>query len=106
MKPTDEELLHSFYDAGDSAALERLADRHDPLLARIAYQILRARIGSQAQLGEWDIDERLADVWAYVLGTRMTGLGRWPHQRLTALTWLIHLLCLEMDQHLGFRLPF
>jgi hypothetical protein len=77
------------------------------LLARVAYLILQARTGSAVQaLGEWDIDERLANVWAHVLMTRQGGVGRWPHQRLSVLTWLIHLLCLEMDRHLGLRPPF
>jgi hypothetical protein len=34
------------------------------------------------------------------------GLARWPNQRLSALTWLIHILCLEMDRHMGVRPPF
>ena len=109
MNPTDEELLHTFYNAAgtDTTALQQLAERLDRFLARIAYQILVARTGSEVQsLGEWDIDDRLQGTWTHVLGTRMTGLARWPHQRLTALTWLIHLLCLEMDRHLGFRGPF
>jgi hypothetical protein len=107
MDPTDEELLHAFYAAGDTSTLERLAERLDPFLARIAYQILQARTGSALQaLGEWDIDDRLGDLWTHVLATRVAGLARWPHQRLTALTWLIHLLCIEMDRHLGFRAPF
>jgi len=106
MKPTDEELLHGFC-AGDTAALDRLAERHDPLLDEFAYLILRTRTGSAVQaLGEWDTDERLASVWAHVVMTRQAVMGSWPHQRLSALTWLIHLLCLEMDQHLGFRGPF
>lgn len=106
MDPTDERLLHDFY-ACDAAALERLAARHDPLLARVAHLILVARTGSQVQaLGEWDIDDRLSNVWAHVLMTKMTGLAVWPHQRLTALAWLLHLLALEMDRHLGFRPPF
>jgi hypothetical protein len=106
IEPADEEMLHAFYGC-DTAALERLAERQNPLLARIAYMILRARTGSAAQaLGEWDIDERLVSLWAHVLATKMTGLAPWPHQRLSALTWLIHLLCLEMDRHLGLRGPF
>jgi hypothetical protein len=106
MDPTDEKLLHDFY-AGDTPALEQLARRLDPILARIVYQIIRARTGSSKQaMGEWDIDERLAGMWAHVLGTHTTGLAPWPHQRLSALTWLIHLLCLELDRHLGFRGPF
>jgi hypothetical protein len=106
MNPTDEELLHAFYDC-DASALERLAKRLDPLLARIANLILQTRTGSAAQaLGEWDIEERLLSLWTHVLSTKMTGMATWPQQRLSALTWLIHLLCLEMDRHLGFRGPF
>ena len=106
MSPTDEELLHAFY-AGDSDALERMADRHDPVLWGLAYLILKARTGSAVQArGEWDISERLSQVWAHVLMTQQTSFGTWPHQRLSALTWLIHLLSLEMDRHLGLRGPF
>jgi hypothetical protein len=106
MNPTDERLLHDFY-ACDTSALERLAERLDPLLARIAQQFVCARTGSAVQAREeWYIDERLASLWAHVLGTKLTGLGRWPHQRLTVLTWLIHLLCIELDRHLGFSGPF
>jgi hypothetical protein len=73
----------------------------------LAQLILLVRTGSGSlSLNEWDIDERLTEVWSYVGGTQVTGLARWPHQRLTALTWLIHLLCLEMDRHLGFSGPF
>jgi hypothetical protein len=106
MTPTDEELLHAFY-AGDNAALERLADRHRWLLGRVTFLILRARTGSEVQaLHEWDSDERLNNVWTHVLMTRQVGMGAWPSTRLTALTWLIHLMCLEMDRHLGFHGPF
>jgi len=106
MNPTDEELLHAFY-AGDTAALDQLAERHDQLLWQIANLILVTRTGSAVQaLGEWDIDERLANVWAHVAMTRLAAFGPWPHQRLSALTWLIHILCLEMDRHLGLRGPF
>jgi hypothetical protein len=106
MSPSDEELLHAFY-AGDNAAIERLVERHDPLLRRIAYLILEARTGSQLQArGEWDVRERLERMWTQVLMTREAALASWPHQRLSALTWLIYLLCLEMDRHLGFRPPF
>ena len=45
MSPTDEELLHGFY-ACETAALQRLAERLDPFLARVAGLILRARTGS------------------------------------------------------------
>jgi hypothetical protein len=106
MNGTDEQLMHAFY-AGDTTALDELATRYDPLLARVAHQILLARTGSEVQArGEWDIDDRLSNIWAHVLSTRMTGLARWPHQRLTVLAWLLHLLTLEMDRHLGFRPPF
>jgi len=84
-----------------------LAERHEPLLWQIANLILVTRTGSEIQaLGEWDIDERLENVWTHVFMTRQAALGSWPHQRLSALTWLIHLMCLEMDRHLGFRGPF
>jgi hypothetical protein len=108
MNPTDEELLHAFYNAtgSDTTALEQLAERLDSFLAHIAYQVLAARTGPVQARGEWDIDDRLQDVWTQVLGTRVTGLARWPHARLTALTWLVHLPCLELDRHLGFRGPF
>ncbi len=106
MKPTDEELLHAFY-AGDSAAIARLAERHDSVLSRVAYLILEARTGSEVQaLSEWDAGERLDGVWTHVLLTQQGSLGSWPHQRLSVLTWIIHLLCLEMDRHLGFRAPY
>jgi hypothetical protein len=106
MNPTDEELLHAFY-TGDIAALVTLTERHTPLLARIASQILETRTGSVIQaLWEWDIGERVTNVWSHVLMTRHVVIGVWPHQRLSALTWIIHLLCLEMDRHLGLRGPF
>jgi hypothetical protein len=106
MNPTDEDLLHTFY-AGDSGALEQLIGRYSRLLRRLAYLILRKRTGSKVQaLREWDIDQRTANVWTHILLTREAALGGWPHQRLSALTWFIHLLCLEMDRHLGFRAPF
>ncbi len=106
MHPTDEELLHAFY-AGDVAALETLTERYTPLLGRIASQILETRTGSVIQaLREWDIDERVTNVWLHVLMTRHVVIGVWPHQRLSALTWIIHLLCLEMDRHLDLRGPF
>jgi hypothetical protein len=103
---TDEALMHAFY-TDDTSALDELATRYDPVLARVAYLILLHRTSSEAQaLGEWDIDDRLNNVWAHVLNTRQTGLARWPHQRLTVLAWILHLLNLEMDRHLGFRPPF
>lgn len=106
MVPTDEDLLHRFY-AGDTGALERIADRHTPLLARLAHMILVVRTGSEVQsLGEWDIAERVEGVWVQLLLTRQAGTARWPHQWMSALTWLIHLLALEMDRHLGRRGPF
>src|SRR4051812_17158054 len=100
MNPTDEELLHTFY-AGDTAAIEQLMKRLDTILWQIAYQILLTRTGSGVQvLDEWDIDERVTNVWAHVMATRQVAIGSWPHQRLSALTWLIYILCLEMDRHL------
>jgi hypothetical protein len=48
MNPTDEELLHAFY-AGETTALKRLAERHDLVLWRIAYEILQTRTGSAVQ---------------------------------------------------------
>src|SRR4051794_25146044 len=106
MSPSDEELLHAFY-AGDDHAIERLVERHDPVLKQVAYLILQARTGSRMQARrEWDIDDRLTQVWTHVAMTRQAGLGAWPHQRLSALTWLIYLLCLEMDRHLRFHGPF
>jgi len=106
MNPTDEELLHAI-NAGDVGALDRLAERYDPVLGPIGSLILQVRTGSLVQaLREWDIAERVESVWAHVLLTRQAALGSWPHQRLSALTWFIHLLCLEMDRHLGIHGPF
>jgi len=106
MASSDERLLHDFY-ACNTAALEQLASRLDPILARIAILILGARGEAARQaLGEWVIDERLNDVWTHVYLTKGSGAGRWPHQRLSALTWLIYLLCLEMDRNMGLRPPF
>jgi hypothetical protein len=106
MNPTDEELLHAFY-AGDNEAVKSLAVRHDPLLWEVAFLILRARTGSVARaLGEWDVNERVNGAWTHVLMTRLASIGSWPHQRLSALTWLIHILCLEMDRHVDLRGPF
>ncbi len=106
MSPTDEELLHAFYSCDDTA-LQQLAARLDPFLARVAHLILQARTGSAVQaLREWDIGERLTSVWAHVVSTKIAAFGNWPDQRLSAMTWLIHLLCLEMDRHLGLQGPF
>ena len=106
MSSTDEELLHGFY-AGDNNALLRLAEQLDPMLLRISYSILQARTGSGLQaMTEWNPDERLTSEWVHVRSTRQVNIGRWPNQRLTVLTWLIHLLCQEMDRHLGFREPY
>ena len=106
MSPSDEQLLHDFY-SGDNAALEKLTARLDPVLARIAHQVLLARAGpGPLALGEWDIDERLNNLWAHVYLTRQTNFGRWPHQQLSALRWLIFLLCAEIDRNMGLRGPF
>lgn len=102
----DEQLLHQFY-AGDTNALDELSRRNETTLARIGYQLLLARTGSAVQVTEeWDLSERLDAVWELVLMSREVNMGRWPHQRLTVLTWLIHLLCQETDRHLGFRPPY
>ncbi len=59
MNPTEEELLHAFYGC-DSAALDRLAERIDPLLSAVALEVLKVRAGSAMQaLDEWDVDVRL-----------------------------------------------
>jgi hypothetical protein len=106
MSPSDEQLLHTFY-AGDNTALEQLAARHDPMLARVAHLILLARAAAAPlALGEWDIDERLNNLWANVYLTRRTNVGRWPHQQLSALRWFISLLCEEIDRDLAIRGPF
>jgi hypothetical protein len=103
---TDEELLHAYY-AADAAALDELAQRHNPVLEQIARLILQARTGSALQaLAEWDTDARLVNLWGHVVMTSQAGIGSWPYQRLSALTWFIYLLCLEMDRHLGLRGPF
>jgi hypothetical protein len=106
MSPSDEQLLHDFY-GGDNGALEQLAARHDPILARIAHQVLLVRAGpGPLILGEWDIDERLVNVWAHVHNTREANFGRWPYQQLSGLRWLIFLLCAELDRNMGMRGPF
>ena len=105
MQPTDEELMHAYY-GGNSAALDSLAARLDPLLARAARDILTHRTGSPARAGEWDIDDRLSDVWASVENSKRIGSGGWPHARVSVLTWLLYLLGTEMDRHLGRRPPF
>ncbi len=106
MNPTDEELLQAFY-TGNDEALEQLMDRHDPLLSQVASLILTERTGSSLQvLHEWDVDDRTAMVWTHVMDTRQANLGLWPRTRLSVLTWLIYLLCLEMDRHLGFQPPY
>jgi hypothetical protein len=106
MSPTDERLMHDFY-ACNTLALDELAVRYDPLLATVALQILRVRTGSEMQArSEWDIDERLTNIWAHVHNTKGADFARWPHQRLTVLAWLLHLLTIELDRHLGFHPPF
>jgi hypothetical protein len=104
MEPTDEALLHAFYN-GDDEALEQLVKRLNPTLGRVARLILRFRTGS-TDLSEWNITERLVRVWVHVSGTAHAPFGRWPHDRLTALSWCIYLLGVEMDRHLGFTPPF
>ncbi len=104
MEPTDEALLHAFYN-GDAEALVQLAERFKPTLARVAHLMLQARTNS-ANVSEWDVDERLVRVWIVVSGSAQANFGFWPHQQLTALTWVIHLLCKEMDRHLGFIPPY
>lgn len=75
MSPSDEELLHAFY-VDDTATLEELVRRHDPLLQQVALLILQARTGSPLQaLGEWDLSERLEGLWNHVLMTREAALG-------------------------------
>jgi hypothetical protein len=102
MNATGEALLHAFY-VGDNAALQQLAERHASLLWQVAFLILQARTGSSVHaLGEWDIDEQVAKVWTHVLMTRQAAMGVWPHQRLSALAWLIHILCLEWIDTWGF----
>ena len=104
---SDEDLLRAFYDQADAGSLEELARRLDPVLARMAFVILIHRTGAGPQsLGEWFVDERLQAVWTYVNGSRLAGFGHWPRQRLSALAWLVPLLCLEMDRHLGLKPPF
>ncbi len=105
MSSSDEQLLHTFY-AGDTEAINQLIERYDPILARIAHQILLLRGVPAPVHGEWDIDDRLSNLWAHVYQTRMVNFGRWPHQQLSALRWVIFLLCAEMDRTMGFRPPF
>jgi len=105
MAVTDEELLHSFY-GGDDEALKQLAARLEPGLSRMAFLILRVRTGLDVSaLGEWDVEDRIrmcVPCAKYGQGQH----GPMPHQRLSVLTWIIHLLCLEMDRHLGFLAPY
>jgi hypothetical protein len=106
MDPTDEELMHRYY-GGDDAALERLIERHDELLTQFGELFLLARTGSPLQVAsEGDTDERVVHVWTHVFMTRHAVIGTWPYARLSVLTWLVHLLCLELDRHLGLRGPF
>lgn len=101
-----EKLLHDFY-AGNNAALGQLAARLDPLLAHVAYRVLLARDGPlHVSLGEWDVDERLNDVWTLVLATRERHTSRWPYELQSAIHWLISVLCMEIDWRLGLRGPF
>jgi hypothetical protein len=105
MSVSDEELLHRFY-AGESAAIDELAQRLDPFLTRVGEQVFLVRAGSAIQAQEWDVGERLHAVWILVMMSRKVNMGSWPSQRLSALTWLIHLLCQEIDRHLGMQPPF
>ena len=82
--PTDEELLHAFY-AGDDVALHRLGDRLGEFLFEIALLILRARGVASAALAEWDLGDRLADVWAAVVPSRAGRRGRWVYEHVSAL---------------------
>lgn len=105
MGPTDEELLHEFYK-GNTAALEQLAARRDPILVRTALLALWARSGSMTHaMYEWDAADQVTAMWSHVLGTPGT-FARWPHQRLSALTWLNHVLCIQIDRYLGLHGPF
>src|SRR5258708_15343792 len=72
--PSDELLMHAFY-ASDNAALEQLAARHDPVLARVAHLNLLARATVMPlALGEWDIDDRLVHLSANRYLIRMTNV--------------------------------
>ncbi len=102
---TIEELLHAYY-TGDDDALDRLSARLDRPLARIAVVILRTRGVARAALIEWDITERLLNVWTSVVLSRMGGRARWVHERWSALRWLVGLMCEEMDRAMDFRAPF
>jgi hypothetical protein len=106
MNPTQEQLLHAFYNC-DQAALVRLAQILNPALAMIAFEILQVRTGSAIQARiEWNVDEWIARVWEHIVATKTTMLAIWPSQRLSAFTWIVHLLCLEMDRHLMPSGPF
>jgi hypothetical protein len=106
MNQSDEQLLHRFY-AGETDLVYELAQRYDPILRLVAHQILALRTGSVVQAsGEWDVQERLTAVWVNVLNSAKVNVGRWPHERISALNWLIYLLCVEMDRHLGLRPPY
>jgi hypothetical protein len=104
MERIDEALLHAFY-AGDKTALKQLAERMNPTLASIVNVILQMRTGS-ANLQEWDVNDRLISLWTHVKSTSLKSAGYWPSERLSASTWLIHLLCIEMDRHLEFNGPY
>ena len=100
--PSDEQLMAAYYQC-DAGALDRLAERHHALLARFVYLMLVARTGNSAQaLGEWDLDERVQNVWAVVMLSKMGNTGRRP-QNVSVLVWLVSLVCREVDRHLGYR---
>ena len=100
---SDEQLIRAFY-ACDSAALDTLADRYHLLLARVVFLVMWARTGSRVQaLREWDIDDRVQNVWAEVYNGKFRIGQVWEPNKGSVLNWLIDLAAREMDRHLRYR---
>jgi hypothetical protein len=102
---SDEELIQTFYDCWDTAALRTLAERYHALLAREVYLVLVARSGNPVQArDEWFIDEAVQDVWTHVyLGLSSFEVGRrWNPRKGSVLAWLLWLTARTVDRHLGY----